>query len=113
MCATRAGRSSIAKIERGERRPRPRTLRAFCQILECVAADLMPGTRPLPDGRTRDRKALEDYNADMRAFADAQDPPVSYRNDSRRIRYPKDLRDRYARHLASRDGIPAGAALAS
>jgi transcriptional regulator with XRE-family HTH domain len=99
-------RDSVAKIERGERRPKPRTLEAFCEILGCVPADLMPGSRPLPDGRTRDHRELLDWNRGMREYADAHG--ISYRNASGRIRYPDRLQEEYASYMALR-----GRALAS
>lgn len=101
-------RDSVAKIERGERRPKARTLRAFCQILKCEPPGLMPGSEPLPDGHTKEHRAQLDYNAGMREWADAQDPPVPYRAPGRkgkrgRIRYPQELKDRYAAWLAEQD----------
>ncbi len=101
-------RDSVAKIERGERRPKARTLRAFCTILDCTPSQLMPGSEPLPDGHTKAHRKLMDYNDGMRAFADAQNPPVPYRAPGRdgkagRIRYSRDLRERYAAWLAGQD----------
>lgn len=96
-------RDSVAKIERGERRPKPKTLRAFAKVLRCKPADLQSEDADLPDGRTKARKDLMDYNTDMRDWADAQDPPVPYRNLSGRISYSKDLRDRYAAYRSAQD----------
>jgi transcriptional regulator with XRE-family HTH domain len=99
-------RDSVNKIERGERRPKARTLRAFCAILGCKPADLMPGSDvQLPEGwqgSTSVRRELLDFQRGMREFADAQDPPISYRRAGR-IRYSADLRDAYAEYLAGQD----------
>ena len=95
-------RDQIAKIERGERRPSHDALAVICRILGCRVADLIPGSTELPDtGETR--KDRVDRNRKMREWADAQDPPVPYRNASGRIKYSKDLKDRYKAHLASQD----------
>jgi transcriptional regulator with XRE-family HTH domain len=97
-------RDSVNKIERGERRPKARTLRAFCEVLRCRPEQLMPGGKELPDGKTRMHRELLDYNEGMRAFADAQDPPISYRNpDNNRIRYTAELREAYEDWLAGLD----------
>ena len=104
-------RDSVNKIERGERRPKARTLRAFCQVLGCTPADLMPGSLPLPEGQTAARAALLDFQAGMRAFADAQDPPIIYRNDAHRVDYPPALREAYAEYLASQEGDDRAARL--
>ena len=96
-------RDSVNKIERGERRPKARTLRAFCEILSCRPADLMPGSRELPEGQTAARRAMLDFQDGMRAFADAQDPPIPYRTSAGRIKYPEKLREAYAEHLAAQD----------
>lgn len=94
-------RDSVNKIERGERRPKARTLRAFCQVLGCRPEQLMAGSKPLPDGATSMHRELLDYNRGMRAWADAQDPPIPYRDPvSKRIRYTK-LRPLYEAYLAS------------
>lgn len=94
-------RDSVNKIERGERRPKARTLRAFCQVLGCRPEQLMAGSKPLPDGATSMHRELLDYNRGMRAWADAQDPPIPYRDPvSKRIRYTK-LRPLYGAYLAS------------
>lgn len=95
-------RDSVNKIERGERRPKARTLRAFCQILGCTPGDLMPGGRRLPEGRTRARRELQDYNAGMRAFADKHG--ISYRHpETGRIRYSRELREAWASYLAGQE----------
>ena len=93
-------RDAIAKLEGGLRKPKGRTLRAFCQILGCTPADLMPGSRRLPDGPTRDLREHRAWFRDMHAWADAQDPPVRYRNAAGRITDPPGLREDYARFLA-------------
>lgn len=100
-------RDAVNKIERGERRPKARTLRAICMILRCRPEQLMAGSRPLPDGATTVHRDLLGYNKAMRAWADSQDPPIPYRDPvSKRIRYgrptdPDSLVSRYARYLDS------------
>jgi transcriptional regulator with XRE-family HTH domain len=97
-------RDSVNKIERGERRPKGETLDAFCQILGCTPADLMKeSSDPLPEGATAEHRSTLDQNKAMREWADAQDPPVPYRNPGNgRIRYTV-LRRAYHQHLASQD----------
>lgn len=95
-------RDSVNKIERGERRPKAVTLEAFCKILGCRPADLMPGSRELPDGPTRMRRELLDWNEGMRTYADSRG--IGYRTDGGRIRYPPGLREEYERWLDARDG---------
>jgi DNA-binding Xre family transcriptional regulator len=96
-------RDAVNKIERGERRPKGETLAAFCQILGCKPKDLVKGSEPLPDGATSDHRTALERNAEMREWADAQDPPVPYRNpDTGRIRYTV-LSRAYQRWLASQD----------
>jgi transcriptional regulator with XRE-family HTH domain len=97
-------RDSVNKIERGERRPKARTLRAFCEILQCTPAQLMPGSRPLPEGQTSARQAMLAFNAGMREYADARG--ISYRRpgpDGKpgRIAYPPELHDEYSEFLAN------------
>ncbi len=92
-------RDMINKIERGERRPRARTLRAFCQVLRCRPEQLMAGSKPLPDGATSMHRELLDYNKAMRAWADERG--ISYRHPGTgRISYAK-VRPLYEAHLAS------------
>lgn len=98
-------RDSVNKIERGERRPKAATLEAFCKVLGCRPADLMPGSRELPEGPTRIRRELLDWNEGMRTYADSRG--ISYRTDSGRIRYPPGLREEYERWLDARDGVLA------
>jgi len=98
-------RDSVNKIERGERRPKARTLRAFCQILGCKPVDLMPGSRELPEGETAARAALIEFNKGMREWADAQDPPLSYRTPGGRINYDSTgVREAYGEYLTGQDG---------
>ncbi len=98
-------RDSVNKIERGERRPKARTLRAFCAILGCKPVDLMPGSdRELPEGATRARAELLDFNTRMREFA--EENGISYRKAGR-IRYTQELREAFADYLANQDdGVP-------
>lgn len=93
-------RDSVNKIERGERRPKARTLAAFCQILGCQPVDLMPGSRPLPEGATSARRDMLDFNKGLRAYAEEHGIP--YRDASGRIKYDIDpkLREAYANYLA-------------
>ncbi len=97
-------RDSVNKIERGERRPKAGTLRAFCQILGCKAADLMPDSsrQYLPgwQGATSIRRAMLDFNKGMRAYADQRG--ISYHVNGR-IKYPDKLREEYAEWLAGQD----------
>jgi transcriptional regulator with XRE-family HTH domain len=94
-------RDSVNKIERGERRPKAPTLRAFCQVLGCTPADLMPGSRELPEGETAARAAMLEFNEGMRAFADERG--ISYRNSAGRIGYGPELREAYGEYLAGQD----------
>lgn len=98
-------RDEVNKIEQAGdsgtgRRPKGDTLRAFCQILSCKPADLMPGSDPLPDGQTAARRAQLDFNAGMRAYADERG--ISYRRGDR-IVYSPGLREEYAEYLAGQD----------
>jgi DNA-binding Xre family transcriptional regulator len=96
-------RDAVNKNEAGKRRLKSETLQAYCQILGCQPADLMAGAQPVPDGPTRAHRDTLDRNARMRAWADAQDPPVPYRNPGNgRISYTK-LRKVYGAYLASQD----------
>ena len=92
-------RDAVNKIERGERRPKARTLRAFCTVLRCRPEQLMAGSRPLPDGATTVHRDLLGYNKAMRAWADERG--ISYRHpETGRISYAK-VRPLYEAHLAS------------
>lgn len=102
-------RDEVNKIEQGSgtpsgRRPKSETLAAFCKVLQCEPVDLMPGSRPLPDGATSARRDLLDFNRGMRAYADEHG--ICYRDDSGRIKYDIDprLREEYAAFLAGQDG---------
>jgi len=100
-------RDEVNKIERGERRPKAETLAAFCQILGCKPADLMPGSAPLPDGQTLDRKERNDWYAGLRAFAEERGDDYRYPPKEPgklgRPKYVPGLREAYAEWLASRD----------
>jgi transcriptional regulator with XRE-family HTH domain len=95
-------RDAVNKNEAGKRRVRADTLAAYCQILECTPAQLMAGSEELPDGATAEHREALDINAEMRAWADSQDPPVPYRRPNGRINYTG-LRKAYSAHLASQD----------
>jgi transcriptional regulator with XRE-family HTH domain len=97
-------RDSVNKIERGERRPKGETLDAFCQILSCKPADLMKeASDQLPEGATAEHRSTLGQNKAMRNWADAQVPPVPYRNPGNgRIRYTV-LRRAYHQWLAMQD----------
>jgi transcriptional regulator with XRE-family HTH domain len=80
-------RDAVNKNEAGNRRVKPETLQAYCQILGCEPRDMMAGARPVPDGATQAHRETLDQNRALREWADAQDPPVSYRTPGNRISY--------------------------
>jgi hypothetical protein len=109
-------RDAIAKSENGYRKPKPRTLRALCAALSteddpCEPLDLMPGEAPaqLPAAARRQLARL-DYNAAMRAYAG--EAGISFRNpDDGRIYYPRELREKFARHVLDEAVRDSGCAL--
>jgi transcriptional regulator with XRE-family HTH domain len=94
-------RDAIAKIENGERSPKPRTVRALCAALGISVRDLMPDPdHPLvPHDDAEERKLRLAHNKDLRAFARAHG--IQYRNPvSGRVYYSVPLEVAFAASVA-------------
>ena len=120
-CAGGLTRDGLAKIETGDRRPKPRTVRALCAVLSTPRRkvrpeNLMPGGPVLAlSPETQDRQARLDYNQGMRDFADVLGREDLYRNPAGRIFYTRELQDLYEQYLAETGAGTTGepAAMAS
>lgn len=84
----------IGKVETGARHPSLEVLRAFCRVLGCTVADLMPGAPEfdMPEAE-KARQARLEHNRELIAFARAHG--LKYKG--KRTYYGKPLEDAFAR----------------
>jgi len=114
-------RDAIAKNETGAqpggRKPKARTVRAYCAALSrpgdpCTPRDLLPGGPPLPPHENENaRRSRLDYNRDLRIFA--REHGIRYKNPvSGRVYYSRPLRDAYELMVSGADDEVLGGAIA-
>lgn len=93
----RTTRDSIAKYEHADPAKRHRVrhdrLAAICEVLGIMPVQLFPGQGPPPEmsPTARYRMAREQYNTELRAFADGIGRPELYRNENGRMYYAAEL----------------------
>lgn len=116
----RVTRDALAKLERGERSPKGKTLQAITEALSTPYEplephDFLPGQPPIEEVMAARREFARDaYHMRLQAFADRIGRQDLYRDRQGKIRYTAELKRMYQAGLDSvpdeDDGDPEAAA---